>query len=138
MKNAAILFGALLLSSAAIPSFAQSTVSNDEGRPHTSNAPGRELTRLCRNEAKEKQLTGKERTRFLRDCQANRVPPEGSAGSSTSASGKSAPGVDVDAEGRPETPPARTSRFSKKPPTADNPAKSPSSTDAEGRPKSQR
>lgn len=132
MKNAAILFGALLLSSASIPSMAQSGMNSDEGRPHTSNAPSRELVRMCKAEAKDKHLTGKERSKFMRDCQTNQVPPA-SSGSSASSSMKS--GASIDADGRPSTTSGNTSRISKKPATPDNPAKSPSSTDAEGRSK---
>lgn len=134
MKNAAILFGALLLSSASIPSMAQSGMNSDEGRPHTSNAPSRELVRMCKAEAKDKQLSGKERSKFMRDCQTNQVPPA-SSGSSSASSMKSGASATTDAEGRPSTTSGNTSRISKKPPTADNPARSPSATDAEGRAK---
>jgi hypothetical protein len=134
-KNTAILLGALLLPVTSLSAFAQST-GTDEGRPHLSNAPSAELTRMCRAEAKSKNLAGKERSRFLRDCQSNKVPPEGSAGASSSSSSvQSAPGAQPDAEGRTQGN-VNTSRISKKPPTTSGAASATTSgSDAEGRPK---
>jgi hypothetical protein len=133
-KNAAIL-GALLLGAAAIPAFAQSSgMTTDEGRPHTSNAPTRELTKMCKAEAKDKKLTGKERSTFLRDCQTNKVAPEGSTGaSSSSAKTQASPGASMkDADGRTQGD-VTTSKTSKKPVTSPNATGAGTNTDADGK-----
>ena len=148
MKNTAILLGALLLSAAAAPTYAQSTAT-DEGRPHLNSGPSRELSRLCNSEARDKQVKGAEKRRFMRDCMANRVSAgemqsagsSGQAGATSSgastAGGASAtsagnpPAAQPDAEGRKQST-GPTSRFSKKPVTGARPS-SGADTDPDGR-----
>jgi hypothetical protein len=90
MKKVALL-GVLLLCAAAPPALAQfdPDEDTDEGRSHLNMGPDRAMTQACRAEATQRNLTGKDKRRFVSQCQ-KREPMQsaGASGMDSTASGK--------------------------------------------------
>ncbi len=139
MKKTAALMSVLLLS-AAMPVLAQTQQLDPdeegaEGRPHLNLGPDRELTQACRAEATQRNLVGKERRHYVRECQKREVPSSGPSGMGMTTTSNRILTPMPDAEGRYLPQNVTPSHFAREGPSTYSARPAIPDVDAEGRPR---